>query len=103
MERRSPLHVQGSKNPPEACIARRLLRPFRYTKPDSRVSVGTEPQRRGLPGVSYSSATGIMAGSPRVTPLVKNRSKPTCACLVERRSEGSCHGSTDEQYVVVCS
>src|ERR1700723_2840856 len=44
-----------------------------------------------------------MDGSPRVTPLVKNKSNPTCACFVERKSEGSCHGSTDEQYVVVCS
>ena len=30
-----------------------------------------------------------MAGSPRVTPLVKKRSKPTWAWRVEPRSEGS--------------
>src|ERR1700675_131640 len=44
-----------------------------------------------------------MAGKPRVTPLVKKRSSPICASRVLPRLEGSCQGSTDEQYVVVCS
>jgi hypothetical protein len=43
-----------------------------------------------LSGVSKRTAVGITAGSPRVTPLVKNRTKPTWACLVEPRSDGSC-------------
>jgi len=38
--------------------------------------------------VSYSIAIGTMAGNPRVTPLVKNKSNPTCACFVDPRSDG---------------
>src|ERR1700751_904776 len=55
-------------------------------------------------GVPYNIATGTIAGRPRVMPLVKNKSNPGWSPDSMRsgatyKSDGSCHGSTDEQYV----
>ena len=44
--------------------------------------------------------TGIIAGSPRVMPLVKKRSSPVCTPSV--LPAAVCQGSTDEQKVALC-
>ena len=46
-------------------------------------------------------ATGTIVGRPRVTPLWKKKSKPTCSPAFSLISEASCQGSTEEQMVLV--